>query len=153
MGMRVRLFVTSALVAGCVLGVVGTASAARNDEASHGGRPLQATLLPGNQVPAVASTGSGTALVTLNQGQGEVCWDINVSGLTTPVILAHIHSGAAGTNGPVVVDFMEPVNGLDGCVTADAGLIKQIRQDPASFYVNVHTTMFPGGEVRGQLGG
>ena len=68
------------------------------------------------------------------------------------VILAHIHHGAAGTNGPVVVDFMEPVNGLNGCVTADPALIKQIRQDPGDYYVNVHTEMFPAGEVRGQLG-
>ena len=151
--MRVQLLVTSALVAGGALGVVATASAARTDEASQGGRPLHATLLPGNQVPPVASDGSGTAIVTLNQGQGEVCWDITVTDLTSPVILAHIHHGAAGSNGPVVVDFMEPVNGLDGCVAADPGLIKQIRQDPASYYVNVHTTMFGAGEVRGQLGG
>ena len=77
---------------------------------------------------------------------------ISVTDLTSPVILAHIHQGAAGTNGPVVVDFMEPVNGLTGCVHTDASLIKQIRQDPAGFYVNVHTTTFPAGEVRGQLG-
>jgi hypothetical protein len=113
---------------------------------------LHATLLPQNQVPPTASNGSGAALVTLNQGQGEVCWDITVSDLTTPVILAHIHEGGAGSNGPVVVDFMEPVNGLNGCVHADAALIKTIRKHPADFYVNVHTTMFPGGEVRGQLG-
>ena len=150
--MRSRLFVALAIVALGVLGVVGVAGATRASEAAHGGKPLQAALLPDNQVPPTASSGSGTALVTLNQGQGEVCWDISVSDLTSPVILAHIHQGAAGTNGPVVVDFMEPVNGLNGCVHADAALIKQIRQDPAGYYVNVHTTMFPGGEVRGQLG-
>jgi len=146
------MLVAIGLVAVGVLGVSGGASATRATEASPGGRPLHATLLPQNQFPPTASNGSGTALVTLNQGQGEVCWDISVSGLTSPVILAHIHHGAAGTNGPVVVDFMEPVNGLNGCVNADAGLIKQIRQDPADYYVNVHTTMFPAGEVRGQLG-
>ena len=90
--------------------------------------------------------------MTLNSGQGEVCWDISVSDLTTPVILAHIHQGDAETNGPVVVDFNEPVNGLHGCVPADAALIKDIRKHPADYYVNVHTTTFPGGEVRGQLG-
>jgi hypothetical protein len=150
--MRSRLLVAFALVAAGVFGVVGAASATLGSEASHGGRPLHATLLPQNQVPPVASNGSGASLVTLNQGQGEVCWDITVSDLTSPVILAHIHRGGAGTNGPVVVDFNEPVNGLSGCVDADAALIKEIRQNPAGFYVNVHTTMFQAGEVRGQLG-
>ena len=150
--MRFRLFMMSVLVTVGVLGVVGEAGATRTSEGSHGGVPLHATLLPENQVPPTASSGFGTALVTLNQGQGEVCWDISVSDLTSSVILAHIHLGAAGTNGPVVVDFMEPVNGLNGCVPADAALIKEIRQDATAYYVNVHTTTFPGGEVRGQLG-
>src|SRR5262245_8325467 len=150
--MRVRLFVVTALVALGVVAAVGPATAALTSEASHGGRPFVTDLLPGNQVPPVTSNGSGTALVTLNQGQGEVCWDIEVSDLTSPVILAHIHQGAAGVNGPIVVDFMEPVNGLNGCVQADPALIKQIRQNPADFYVNVHTTTNTGGEVRGQLG-
>jgi hypothetical protein len=150
--MRSRLFAMSLLVGLGLLGLTGPAGATRASEAAHGGRPLHATLLPQNQVPPTASNGSGTALVTLNQGQGEVCWDISVNDLTTPVILAHIHHGVAGTNGPVVVDFMEPVNGLNGCVQADAALIKEIRQNPADFYVNVHTTMFPAGEIRGQLG-
>jgi CHRD domain len=150
--MRSRILVMSALVAMGVFGLIGAAGATRASESSHGGRPLNAALLPDNQVPPAASSGSGAALVTLNQGQGEVCWDISVTDLTSPVILAHIHRGAAGTNGPVVVDFMEPVNGLSGCVHADAALVKQIRQNPADFYVNVHTTTFPTGEVRGQLG-
>jgi hypothetical protein len=150
--MRSRLLVTLVLVGIGVLGAIGAAGATLASEASNGGRPLHATLLPDNQVPPTASSGSGTALVTLNQGQGEVCWDISVSDLTSPVILAHIHQGAAGTNGPIVVDFMEPVNGLNGCVSADAALIKAIRQDPAGYYVNVHTETYPGGEVRGQLG-
>jgi CHRD domain len=150
--MRSRLFLIFALVAIGVFGALGAAGATVASEASQGGRPLHATLLPQNQIPPTASNGSGTALVTLNQGQGEVCWDISVSDLTSPIILAHIHQGDAATNGPIVVDFMEPVNGLNGCVHADAALIKAIRQDPAGYYVNVHTTMFPAGEVRGQLG-
>jgi hypothetical protein len=150
--MRSRLIAILVLVGVGVLGAIGAAGATRASEASHGGRPLHATLLPENQVPPTASNGSGTALVTLNQGSGEVCWDISVSDLTSPIILAHIHSGVAGTNGPIVVDFNEPVNGLNGCVPADAALIKAIRQHPADYYVNVHTEMFPGGEVRGQLG-
>jgi hypothetical protein len=150
--MRARPLVTLVIVGVGVLGAIGAAGATIASEGSHGGRPLHATLLPGNQSPPTASNGSGTALVTLNQGQGEVCFDVAVADLTSPVILAHIHEGAAGINGPIVVDFMEPVNGLNGCVHADAALIKAIRQQPAGYYVNVHTTTFPGGEVRGQLG-
>jgi hypothetical protein len=150
--MRSRLFFTAALVAIAAVGAIAPAAATLASTASHGGRPLHATLSPDNQIPPTASNGSGTALVTLNSGQGEVCWDISVSDLTTPVILAHIHQGDAETNGPVVVDFNEPVNGLNGCVTADAALIEDIGKHPADYYVNVHTTMFQGGEVRGQLG-
>jgi hypothetical protein len=150
--MRSRVFLTAVFVAIGSLGAIGSAGATLASTASHGGRPLRATLLSQNQLPPTASNGSGTALVTLNSGQGEVCWDISVDNLTTPVILAHIHQGDAATNGPVVVDFMEPVNGLNGCVRADAALIKEIRTHPADYYVNVHTTMFPGGEIRGQLG-
>ena len=151
--MRFRMVLTVVLAALGVLALAGVAGATRSSEGSQGGRPLHATLLPGNQVPPVDSPrGSGVALVTLNQGQGEVCWDITVEGLTSPVILAHIHQGVAGTNGTVVVDFNEPVNGLNGCVHADAGLIKNIRQNPSDFYVNVHTVTNQSGEVRGQLG-
>jgi hypothetical protein len=150
--MRSRLFLIAVFVTVESLGAIGPAGATLASTASRGGRPLEATLLPDNQIPPTESNGSGTALVTLNSGQGEVCWDIAVSDLTTPVILAHIHQGDAETNGPVVVDFNEPVNGLNGCVPAGAALIKDIRRHPADYYVNVHTTMFQGGEVRGQLG-
>src|SRR6478736_3312316 len=131
--MRTRLLGMLALAAVGTLGLSVAAGGTVTTEGTHGGRPLHATLLPGNQEPPTASSGSGTALVTLNQGQGEVCWDISVINLTSSVILAHIHQGAAGTNGPVVVDFMEPVNGLNGCVHADAALIADIRAHPADF--------------------
>src|SRR5438105_14499010 len=100
--MRSRLFAILVLVATGVLGAIGAAGATLANEASNGGRPLHATLSPENQVPPTASHGSGAALVTLNQGQSEVCFDISVTDLTSPVILAHIHHGAAGTNGPIV---------------------------------------------------
>ncbi len=41
---------------------------------------------------------------------------------------------------------------LSGCVSADPVLIGQIIANPAGYYVNVHTTEFPAGAVRGQLG-
>jgi len=98
--------------------------------------------------------GSGTALVTLNPGQREVCFRIEVANITLPAIGAHIHAGPAGVAGPVVVPFVAP--GADGtssgCTSnVDRNLILAILRNPAAYYVNVHTTDFPGGAVRGQL--
>lgn len=147
--MNTRTFFRS-MLAGTML---AAALAVANPAAADGGRPLAATLLGSNEV-LPASTGdpdgSGSSHLTLNQGQGEICFHIttqNISAITG----AHIHRGAAGTNGPVVVNFNPVVNGLSGCVSADAGLIKTIRQNPEGYYVNVHTTEFAGGAIRGQL--
>ena len=119
-----------------------------------GGRPLSAELSGANEVPPVSTgdpNGTGSVHMTLNQGQGEICIDVETQNIATP-ILQHIHRGAAGTNGPIVVDFTSLLaGGGDGCVGADRGLIKEIRQNPEGFYFNVHTVEFTGGAVRGQL--
>jgi hypothetical protein len=72
--------------------------------------------------------------------------------MSSPVIAAHIHRGAAGTNGPIVVPFVAPTTGMSqGCVSVADALLNEIRSDPGGFYVNVLTTAHPGGEIRGQL--
>ena len=119
--------------------------------AQDAGRPLRATLTGAAEVPGPGDpNGRGTATIRLNQGQGEVCYDITVAniGATT---LAHIHRGAIGVEGPPVVTLTE--NGtLKGCVSnVSEDLIKEIRQTPGDFYVNVHNAEFPNGAIRGQL--
>lgn len=116
-----------------------------------GGRPLQAILDAGNEVGGVASHASGTATLTLNQGQQEICVSIEAGGFEGDVIAGHIHQGPEGVNGPVVVNLGVNNPNFSNCVTVDAELIKDIRQNPSAFYVNVHSTAFPGGEIRGQL--
>lgn len=113
-----------------------------------GGRPLEAELLGATEVPNPGDPdGRGHAAVTLNQGQGEVCWEISFEGIDAP-FAAHIHVGAAGVAGGVVVGL----NTSSGCVDGvDADLIKDIRQNPQNYYVNVHNAPFPGGALRGQL--
>lgn len=116
-----------------------------------GGRPLSTDLTGAAERPGPGDPdGSGSAHLTLNQGQGEICFDITVANLDT-VIAAHIHVGSPDVAGPVVVNFNFPANGLNGCVSADKDLIKAIRQNPEDYYVNVHTNVFPAGAVRGQL--
>jgi hypothetical protein len=121
-----------------------------------GGRPLAATLSGANEVPGPGDPdGTGAARITLNQGQGTVCWTIHVEDITLPAAAAHIHSGPAEVAGPVVVTLSPPDAAGDsaGCATdVDPALIKEIRKSPSQFYVNVHTSDFPAGAVRGQLG-
>ena len=132
---------------------VGPATAGRLAGSSGGGVTLTATLLGANEVPPADPDGSGTAVVTLNSGQGIVCFDISVSDIALPATGAHIHEGVAGVNGGIVVALTPPDESgtSSGCVEADRGLIKDIRKNPAGYYVNVHTTEFPGGAIRDQL--
>jgi hypothetical protein len=122
----------------------------------QGGRPLSTSLSGAEEVPPVPTPGTGTFVATLNQGQGQICYELTVSDLLHPVRPAgggaHIHRAPAGTNGGVVVPLIAPVDGASsGCATVSRELIKEIRQNPENFYVNVHTLGYPGGEVRGQL--
>ena len=90
--------------------------------------------------------GTGRATVTVRNGN-EVCWSISADGIG-PATLAHIHKGAIGSNGAVVVDFDAT---FKGCKTVDAALAGAIVAGPEDYYVNVHTADFKGGAVRGQL--
>ena len=132
------------------LATTPAAASLAQKEGEDAGRPLTAHLAGTNEVPSGDPDGSGHARVTLNQGRSRICFDIEVEDIGT-VVNAHIHAAPAGVNGPVVVPFNPAVNGLKNCVTADPDLIKDIRQNPANYYVNVHTSEFPGGAVRGQL--
>jgi len=118
----------------------------------HGGRPLTATLTGAAEVPGPGDTdGTGTATITLNPGKGQVCYELTVSNIGTATG-AHIHSGAAAVAGPVLVGLQAPGSGSSkGCVDLDKEKIKEIIQNPANFYVNVHNAEFPDGAVRGQL--
>lgn len=119
-----------------------------------------AVLNGGNEVGATGQAaagdpdGSGTASVIV-RGAGQVCFSILVERLGTPVA-AHIHEAVAGANGPIRVMLAAPAAGNPGtsagCVSGiAAGLLTRLRNTPNLFYVNVHTTAFPDGAVRGQL--
>ena len=122
------------------------------------GRPLATTLTGAAEVPGPGDpNASGTAFITLNQGQGEVCFDLSWAGIDGTVTAAHIHIGSATVAGDVVVPlFAGAFAGTDstsGCVAGvNKELIKAIRQNPENYYVNVHSSVFPAGAIRGQLG-
>ena len=139
------------------LGVVGMLAVGA--PAYGEGRPFATTLTGAAEVPGPGDPdASGTAFITLNQGQGEVCFDLSWAGIDGTVFAAHIHVGPATDFGPVVVTLFTDValSGTDsasGCVSGvSEELIKAIRHDPGNYYVNVHSSVFPAGAIRGQLG-
>jgi hypothetical protein len=96
--------------------------------------------------------GSGTAAITIDPDTGEVCYDLSVEGIE-PVTASHIHIGAEGESGDVVVPL--DVDGFEGtssdCVDASDADLDAIIANPAGYYVNIHTEDFPAGAIRGQL--
>lgn len=99
--------------------------------------------------------GSGTAAFLVFPDAARICYTLAVRNITLPTIGAHIHRGSSAVAGPVVVPLQQPLASgtSSGCTTADAALVREIAQDPAAFYANVHTPEYPGGAVRGQLSG
>jgi CHRD domain len=97
---------------------------------------------------------TGTAVLRLRKDAGLVCYRLHAEKVTLPTVAAHIHRGAAGVDGPVVVPFTAPAGdgNSSGCATAAAALIDEIAANPAGFYVNVHTKEHPAGAIRAQLG-
>jgi hypothetical protein len=106
-------------------------------------------------VPTGDPVGTGEATIRLRRGQGQICYSLEVQNITLPSVGAHIHRGGAGESGPIVVPLRQPgANGQSsGCATVSRAIVSQILANRSDYYVNVHTTDFPGGAVRGQLTG
>ena len=152
---------------------VGTAGVA---QAAHGEGELTIGLSGGREVGSTGDRGgSGTIDLELYSasdapgvefpGEPYVCYDLSTRNVGEIVGL-HIHEVADGArnprraNGPVVVSLLRDgdrsvVNG-DGetCVPIeDPSILDGILADPGDYYVNLHTTEFPAGAIRGQLHG
>lgn len=131
-----------------------TSSESGVDEGTEGER-FTATLTGTAAVPGPGDpTGSGTFTGTLVIGESsaELCYQLAVTDLSSEVTAAHIHVGAEGEAGPVSTALTPPIGGpVDDCVTLNAEDVLTLMDDPAGFYVNVHSQAHPDGAVRGQL--
>lgn len=111
-----------------------------------------ATLTGAQEVGGGDPDGAGRAEISISDNFGQVCWDLNdISGID-PITAAHIHVGAAGTNGPPVFTLRSAnEGGYKGCTDGAAWTQDRIQGNPQAFYVNVHTAQYPNGAIRGQL--
>ena len=106
------------------------------------------TATGAEEVPPVNTNAVATALVNLDQSNGKLSWWVEHAGLTGNHDKSHFHKAPVGANGGVQISIGtgNPIVGfafLTGAQVADllAGL----------WYLNLHTSVFPGGEVRGQV--
>jgi len=138
-----------------------------------------ASLLPSNEVPAITdaeASGRGTVNVTLNltkdaagaitAATADFALDVNSFPAGTPITAAHIHPGAAGVNGGVMVSMglgageIVLVNGTQtGIVktgqtnggTFTPAQAQDMINNPQNYYFNIHSVAHSGGVARGQL--
>ena len=117
----------------------------------HGDGMQHVTLSGGNEVPAVTTSASGNGMVTVNADRS-VRANVTVTGMSATA--AHIHMGAPGANGPVIVPFTK--SGDNTFVAPDGAKMTDDQYEAykrGNTYVNVHSARNPGGEVRAQLKG
>jgi hypothetical protein len=92
-----------------------------------------------------------TVTITKKGSSAVLAWQLTFSRLTGTAVAAHIHSGARGKSGPVIVPLCAPCkSGARGNATVDASVLNAL--EAGRGYVNVHTAKNPAGEIRGQLG-
>jgi hypothetical protein len=113
------------------------------------GKSQQVDLAGGNEVPPVSTQASGTGNVTIGEDRS-VKASITVKDMTATA--SHIHEGAAGTNGPVIVPFTK--TGDNTFAAPEGAKLTEAQYESykaGKLYVNVHSARNPGGEVRAQL--
>ena len=160
--------------------IVAIATVVRVQEAGALPMTFVGSLAGANEVPTVASPGTGSATVVLDPTAQTIQVNATFSGLTSNDVAAHIHCCAPlGTNAAVattvpafpgfplgvtsgsyssaVFDLTQPTIYNPAFVTLEGGTIPQAEAaliagiEHGMTYLNIHTTNNPGGEIRGQL--
>jgi hypothetical protein len=95
--------------------------------------------------------GSGSAVFTLKP-DNQLCYVLSTRDLRGQINAAHIHLGNNTKEGPVFVKLTAPTAGwVRTCQQVTTRVASALNEEPTNFYVNVHTTRFPDGAIRGQL--
>jgi ABC-type proline/glycine betaine transport system substrate-binding protein len=156
--MRVRLIASAAILA-AVGGFI-----ACNDSTAPDSITYVALLNGANERPNAATT-SATGVATYVLRGNELSYTVTVNGLSANTTMSHIHRGDATVAGPIIVPYLVaatqagtvtsgtidlsfPVVSGTSTITGDS---LKVLLNNGNAYTNVHTSTFPGGEIRGQI--
>ena len=137
------------IVAACLTGIMTWAAPSQAAPQS-----FKVTLTGAQQVPPVQTSATGTADLSYDPATRVVTWSVTYSGLSGPATMAHFHGpAAAGKNGPPVIWLTEKGKPVENPIKGEATLTPEQAQQfsAGEWYINVHTQVNPGGEVRGQV--
>ena len=117
---------------------------------------FELSLSGGQEVPGPGDEdGQASGTLSIDDATGEISWNFTYSNIAAPAAM-HIHSGAMGEGGGVVVPLNVEMGGeegtLAGSTTGDADSVTAILASPSDYYVNIHNADFRPGAIRGQLG-
>jgi hypothetical protein len=111
---------------------------------------LHATLNGATEVPPVETAAKGTAQVMIDPAAKTVHWKIDYSGLSGPVVAAHIHGPAQpGTNAGPMISLTPSPSPMEGTANATDAQIADM--EAGRTYINLHTAAHGPGEIRGYL--
>jgi len=108
-----------------------------------------ATINGANETPANSSTATGTATLTFNKDTKIFTIVVNFSGITATA--SHIHKGAAGVPGDVIFGFTPPITSPINYTSVALDATQEADLNANLYYINIHSSAFPAGEIRGQL--
>jgi subtilisin family serine protease len=118
-------------------------------EGNHSLFTFHAELDGDQEVPPVPTSHTGEGTFTYDPSTMELTWEISHTIPLTDVTAAHIHVGAFGENGPPVITLDHTQNPMVGSETLAEAQVADLMNH--LYYVNVHTSAYPAGEIRGQM--
>ena len=139
---RILLFVIASII-------IISAACSKDEDTPDPNVVFKATINGAGEVPVNASTATGTATLTFNTDTKIFTIVVDFSGVTATN--SHIHKGAVGVSGGVIFGFTNPITSPINYTSVALDATQEADLMANLYYVNIHSTAYPGGEIRGQL--